>query len=1458
MRISFFVCCFLFSIKLSVAQEKFSLVQKEQLKFEHLGVNEGLMHNSIATILQDKNGYMWFGSSNGLYRYDGYDFVYYSNSPDDNFSLLSNKVNALFEDSKGVLWVGTKLGLCHYDREEDRFVSGLNSRNMDAKVRQISDPVGCIKEDQYGALWVGTRYGLYQILKDSDTSYSVQLINSGSSENSLTHNNVNSIEEDHLGRLWIGTNMGLNLLQRSKDGKFSFKRYINKPEDKNSLSNNYVSKILKGADGRLWIGTKKGLNLFEIDTVSGVEKNTIYSLDKKIKNGITNNYITALTEDYLGNLWIGFRSSGLNKFNTLTKEFNDCKNYASDESKLKSNHISDLLVDSSGVLWVAAQRGWLSKLNVDRKKIAHYKHNKFKPKGLSSNLINSIYEDSKKNIWIGTYNNGLNRLIFKNGNPEFIKYKHNKKNKSSLISNSIFAICEDDFGALWISSQTNGVNHVKIIGDSNKNEIQTTVYSNKTPYKNFPSNKISVLTKDKKGDIWAGAFDSGGLIKFTPTRFGKSAPVFLQYQYNPSNENSLSNSSVSCVYEDRNGVLWVGTNGGGLNKVLRDEFNNPEKFIRIKNEKNNKKSLSSNYVFSVHEDKEGNIWVGTFGGGLNKISKEEKNNLFPEIVRFSKKDGLPTNEIYGILEDEEENLWISTNNGISVFNIKEEKFTALNISDGIQSANFRKYAYFKDSNGLMYFGGVNGINVLDPAEMVDNSSLPKIEIVDFKIFNESVKVGQEVLGRIILEKSIEETQEIVLESKHNTFSFDFSGLHYVSPKENQYKYKLEGFDKEWILTSSNRRFAGYSNLESGTYVFRVKVSNNDNVWNEVSKDIVIKVLPPFWKTWWAYLIYSMLIVVFMWLFRRYILINEEYQNKLMIEKVEQEKIKEINKMKLEFFTNVSHEFKTPLTLILGPLQSLISSNETSKKVKESLLLMERNANQLFRLINQIMEFRKVETKELKLQRSKGDLVNFCKEEVFSFKVLADKKDISLTFACGEYSIEGFFDWDKMEKILNNLISNSIKYTGEGGKIKLSLSIPNFPKKGDEKYKDEARFVRIVVEDSGEGIPESHINLIFDRFYQINGSVGKSSKGSGIGLAFTKSLIDMHKGTIQVKSEEGVGSEFTVELPLLTDLKSLGQPSKRFETKIEDDEVLDVLGENNKDKESVIQVLPDEVPIENLQNNDVAEVVDEESSKRRLLLVEDNPDMLEFITRTLEDTYEVSKATDGIEGLEIALKVVPDLIISDVMMPNMDGIEFCQKIKENEITSHIPVILLTAKGSTEHRIEGLQVGADSYIPKPFDIRHLEVRIHKLLIQREALKKKFTEGEVKLDSQKVGINQLEKNFLEKLEAIIEENLTNSDFGVEDLGDGLGYSRMQLYRKLKTIRGLSANEFIREYRIKKAAVYLRETDMKIYEILYDVGISNHSYFTKCFKQYFNMSPRKYIEEHRGKSNKEDSNKI
>jgi signal transduction histidine kinase/DNA-binding response OmpR family regulator len=646
---------------------------------------------------------------------------------------------------------------------------------------------------------------------------------------------------------------------------------------------------------------------------------------------------------------------------------------------------------------------------------------------------------------------------------------------------------------------------------------------------------------------------------------------------------------------------------------------------------------------------------------------------------------------------------------------------------------------------------------------------------------------------------------------------------------------LDGFDKDWIPTNSKRRFVTYANLDSKDYVFKVIASNSDNVWNLNARELKLKVLPALWKTWWAYTIFILFTVFLMWLFRRNILVRAEYRNSLKIEKLEKNKIKVLNKMKLEFFTNISHEFKTPLTLILGPLQNLLKMEIVDSKLKESLLIMDRNANYLFRLINQLMDFRKAETNQLKVITSKGNLVDFCEEVVLSFNVLANEKHLNLSFESSESELIVYFDWDKMDKILNNLISNSIKYTPDSGNIKVSLSFINNGISKKSNVLDVRSEIEIIVEDTGVGIPKNQISKVFKRFYQVEDSNKSNSFGSGVGLALTKKLIDLLQGHIKVKSNHNEGSQFIVRFPVITSKNDLMREAEISSEEVIFSESGLVINENiHKEIGDSIKTLPS------------------------LLIVEDNPDMQTFLKSSLEGSYKILQAYDGVQGLKIALENIPNIIISDVMMPNMDGIQFCNEIKQNEITNHIPFILLSARASIDHKIEGLKVGADVYIPKPFDMRLLKIKTQKLLEEREFLIEKFASKRIILDSQKIGINHTEKAFLEKAEKVIEDNLTNSEFGVEDLGRALSFSRMQLYRKFKSVRGLSANEFIRAYRIKKAALLLRETDLNVSEILYTIGFTNRSYFAKCFKKSFDMSPKEYSTKHREKLKRERASEI
>ncbi len=1422
-HIYFLLLYLLFSIQLFYAQDFIKILDSDKIKFEEITSKDGLKHNTITSIFQDSRGYMWFGTYNGIYKYDGYTFRIYNNTVKNTLNLTSNLITAINEDSWGNLWIGANGGLYRYNRQLDNFVKEIKIDQENDRSISISNKVNCIYQDSNDVLWIATSMGLYQLIKNptDDLLFDYRRFTNGG-KNSIPSNSVRSVVQDLFGNLWIGTTHGLSIIPVDYTNDPIFIDYKNYSKEVPFLTDQPIEVMSVDQKGYIWVGTPTGLKRF-VWNASGSQFTVVnYNHKRNDVNSLVNDYVTAICPDRNGTVWVGTKFGGISRYSHETDVFTNYSRDYSDDFSINSNHINDIYESKNGLLWICSEGGFINKVDFNKKRFLHFKPSSGRSSTLSDKMINFIYGDSSNNIWIGTFSGGLNKLIYHKGKPLFAHSDHLKdfENKNGARYNNISAFCEDDFGNFWMGTPHSGLLHLKLLAsESSLNSIEF-----RSSVLELPTDNITTIYKDHVGDIWIGSFENGGLLKFTPNRFGAESPIVRHFKYSENDPNSLSSNNIATIFEDSDNVLWIGTYGGGIVKIIRDENNNPHRYIRIQNDPDTTSSLSNNSVFSFCEDKNGNIWIATFGGGLNMITTNERHKENPIITSYRKKDGLSNEELYGILEDELGNLWISSNNGIFKFNIESEVFTNFQISDGLQDVNFRRQAFWKDKNGVMYFGGINGFNVFKPERFVDNDEVPLVEIVDFKVFNESVSVGERVLDRVILTKSISETNHLVLNYDHSSFSFEFSALHYSSPDQNKYAYMLEGLDEKWNFTDAKRRYASYVNLASGNYVFKVRASNNDNLWTDNARIIEISILPPWWRTWWAYSLYVLSFIYAIWLFRRYIVLNEEYQNKLKIERIEQEKIKEINKAKLEFFTNISHEFKTPLTLILGPLHNMIRDVSQGLDVKKSsLLLMERNAQHLFRLINQIMEFRKIEAKKLKLDLSNGDLVSFCKELVFSFKNLAETREINLAFECNEYIINSVFDFEKFEKIVNNLISNAIKNTPVNGSVKVSLSLLR-PKERNGVKMLKNRTVKLEVSDTGKGIAKSELSSIFRRFYKIEDNERHSSTKSGIGLALTKSLVKFLKGSISVDSIEGIGSNFIVELPIDIVEYPIHQT-----------------GNNEVSGRYMEQLLPN-----HLLTGQMVESVNSLPIRPDLptiLIVEDNIDLQIFIKNSLISDYNIFQAYDGIDGFEIAKREVPDIIISDIMMPKMDGIELCNIIKNNYITNHIPFIILTVKASIDHRMEGLEVGADAYIPKPFLIEHLEARLKNLLKQRKLLKQKFSKANINFDSKLEGIMKSDKDFLEKAEKIIDSNLTNSQFGVSEFSNEMSLSKMQLYRKLKSIRGCNTNEFIREYRLKKAAQLFNETSFNITEVLYQVGYTNRSYFTKCYKEMFGMTPREHM---------------
>jgi signal transduction histidine kinase/DNA-binding response OmpR family regulator len=942
--------------------------------------------------------------------------------------------------------------------------------------------------------------------------------------------------------------------------------------------------------------------------------------------------------------------------------------------------------------------------------------------------------------------------------------------------------------------------------------------------KSLSNNFIRTIYKDKIGNLWIGT--EVGLNKLISGTATMSPAYFVRYLHNPKDSTTISNSRVWCIYQDQQGTIWIGTSGG-LNKLIPSkDYNSQATFIHYAHDSKDPSSLSDNHVISIYQDNSGNFWIGTDAGGLSKFdSKSEK------FVHFNEEDGLPDNSIKGILGDDEGNLWLSTSNGLSKFNPKTVTFKNYSTTDGLQSNFFQGGAYFKNKKGEMFFGGDNGFNSFYPDSIKENVRIPPIVITDFRLFNNSVPVGLDTTtNRTILKKSITETKEIELSYKDFIISFEFAALDFHTPEKNKYAYILKGFDKEWNYTDANKRFATYTNLDPGEYTFKVKGSNNDGIWNETGASIKLIITPPWWSAWWAYSVYFLFGLGLLYSLRRYELNRTQLKNQVKLDEVKLKEREETDKMKSRFFANISHEFRTPLTLILGPTEKVLSESKDNE-TKKQLSIVKRSANRLLGLINQLLDLSKLEAGKLELKASKTNIVPFIKGLTMSFESMAERKDITLKIKSSSDEIELYFDKEKMTKIMTNLLSNAFKFTPEGGQITVALSlIPSPSGRGMSKGQGEGE-VRITVLDTGVGISEEELSKLFDRFYQVDSSQTREHEGTGIGLALTKELVELHHGTISVDSKLGSWTEFTVTLPL-------GEKHLNDEEIVEEPVILS--GAKNFTEPVIDDFVKTDSSSQAPQNDNT---LDED--KNIVLVVEDNYDVREFIKDALGNEFQIEEAQNGEQGVRKAEQVIPDLIISDVMMPKMDGNELTKRLKNDEKTSHIPIILLTAKSEQQSKLEGLETGADDYLTKPFDTKELRVRINNLISIRKKLQEKYSKGDFipvkKIEGKK--LSDLDERFMSKVMEVIESHISEEEFSIEEFDREIGMGRVQLYRKVKALTGKSPSRYIRSIRLNRAKNMIEEKKGNISEIAYSVGFSSPQYFTRCFKEEFGFPPSDLI---------------
>jgi signal transduction histidine kinase/ligand-binding sensor domain-containing protein/DNA-binding response OmpR family regulator len=1357
-----------------------SYAQSGEMQFEHFSLEEGLSATTVLSILQDSRGFLWIGTYDGLNRYDGYSFTTFKHDPSDSSSLSSNNIWTLFEDSSGVLWIGTwSNGLNKFDKEQEKFIR--YSAIPDDPKCLSSNEVTSICQGLNNQLWIGTKGGLNRF--DIENEQFINFTQDSSDPTSISSNSIFSLCVLNPGTILIGTADGLNSFDVEKE---QFIQYKHDPSAPTTISNNIVLSIIKDKYSFIWIGTfGGGLNKFDPKT----KRFTHYKNDPENPATISDNEIYSIFEDSRGELWIGTFEKGLNRFDRENERFIHYIHDLDDPFSLSDDFVFSVYEDNSGVMWFGTWDGGLNKYYIAEEKFLHYSHIADDPKSLNCDGVRSFCEDNYGNIWVGTNGGGLNQLDRERN--QFTHYIHNPNDPSSLSNNLVYSICEDNTGNLWIGTGGGGLN---------KFDIETKQFIH---YKHNPDNPASIIDKhvslvyeDKMGTMWIGTSKSD-LIKFD-----MEEEKFIIYSHNPELSSSLSQGKIFSIFEDKSGALWIGLFGGGLCKFNRDE-GRCKHYI---NSAGDTKSLSNNVVSSIYEDNSGILWVGT-EGGLNKFDRENE-----EFFCYREADGLPGDMINGILEDDDGNLWLSTNNGITKFNPVDKTFTNYDVIDGLQGKEFNQWSYYKTKSGEMLFGGNNGFNMFHPDSIdnIKNPHIPQIIITEFQLLHKPVSVGfNKSINRTILNKSITETKEIELLYDENVISFEFAALDFHIPEKNKYAYFMEGFDKDWTYTDADRRFVNYTNLNPGEYTFRVKGSNNDGVWNEEGISLKIIIAHPWWATWWAYIFYGVFVVVLFSTSTRFYLNRQRLRHQLELEHEHAEKLEEVDRMKSRFFANISHEFRTPLTLILGPCESIIK--ETSKEeIKKRAGTIKKNANRLLSLINQLMDLSKLDAGRLKLEASYGNIVTFVKGVAMLFESLAERKDIILKFKSTNDEIDLYFDKEKMEKILTNLFSNAFKFTPVGGKITVVIS------------ENETNSVIIKIKDTGIGISENEIPRLFDRFYQVDSSQTREQQGTGIGLSLTKELIELHNGTISVESREKEWTEVTVTLPL----------GKKH---LLPEEIVEV-GDSPLERKILVE---DEDSIASLEfKKPFSEDLDKD--KTIILVVEDNTDVREYIKETLVENYQVEEAANGEQGLRKAENIIPDLIISDIMMPRMDGNELTRKLKNDEKTSHIPIILLTAKTEQESKLEGLARGADDYLMKPFDTQELQIRIKNIIENRRKLQKKFREGEfVSPRGEEKKLSSIDERFMNKIMEVIEQHITEEEFSIEEFGNEVGMSRSQIHRKLKALSGKSASRYIRSVRLARAKKMIDDQKGNISEIAYSIGFSSPAYFTKCFKDEYGFPP-------------------
>lgn len=1377
-------------------------------RFEQIAADAGFTNGAVTCIEQDNRGFLWLGSWSGLACYDGYRVRTFQQEAGNPFGLQSDQVTSLLEDRAGNLWIGTiNAGLHLFDRATERFI---NFRHKPEDANSLSDnDVWGLFEDGKGFLWIGTEKGLNRFDPKSGTFLRVSPPESGSARPVSDY--IYSICETSDGSIWSATSKGIDRIRFRSDAAYDFHHYELAATSKDPASDNFIYRVrpVRGETGALWLCTKAGLKKIRFDEQAPgrIQELASYRSRPSDETSLSYNIVSDLHEDADGQLWVA-TYHGLNLLDPKTGRTRRFFSHSDEFYSLNNDFIRCLFQDRSGILWVGTDKG-LSKLNLRRKP---FQHVRFDKAGMAANSIvsNVCNGAAPGTIWVAT-NGGLSRLQTNVPGARPAHYMLAPERLSDF-ANFITTVRSDSRGWLWLATQGAGVLRLRErdIPQGNTTLRQCAQFSQDGPVF-INDNYVMSLHESATGLMWFGLWD-GGLAAFDPA--GDRLHHFKQA--GNIRFTDFPNVAFAERKENDRWKLFVGTRGNGLLKCAFDPASgslSTESHYRFT--AGCKGCLSNDKINALYVDSRNRLWICT-SKGLNLL--EPGSETFRV---FTETEGLPNNVVQSIVEDASGVLWVSTQKGIASLRMAADgapQFRAFDVLDGLQDNYFSNSCAERTPSGMLAFGGAEGLNLFMPDQMLIDSVPPLTQITGFQLFNRSVPVGVMDDGRTLLRANISETREITLSHRDNVLAFEFASLHFAEPRKNRFAYKLEGFNEDWVYTDASQRYAHYTNLPYREYTFLVKSANGDGVWSEpVSLKLCVN--PPFWRSWWAYGFYAVLFAALLYAGWRVAHLRAEYRASLALERHKHEKSEELNHLKLQFFTNISHELRTPLTLIVSPLEQLLRERAADRPLTASLARMYQNAGRLLGMINQLLDFRKTEAGLMKVRAERTNLVFFVREIVLAFKPLAEEHRIDLRFNPEHEEIIAWVDRDQMEKAVSNLLSNALKFTPDGGKVQVSLY--------EHKSEDA---VALRVDDTGPGIPAGQLEKIFDPFHQgdhppRHGLFG----GTGIGLSLVKSIAEQHSGSVSAESRDG-GATFLLLLPGGTD-------------HFQPDQIVE-----NADAGALVSDIAAQMLFAETAPDATAGIPAATSTVRkngagrpRLLIVDDHTDIRAYLRENLAAEYDILEAADGSEALEIALREAPDLVLSDVAMPHMDGIELCRRLKSDLNTSHIPVILLTARSALMYRIDGLETGADDYMTKPFNMQLLCVRIRNLLRIRENLRARFGRT-VELTPSAVTVNSLDEDFLRRLIGAVEQHIDESEFSVDDLAHALAMSRIQLYRKIKALTGETPNNVVRGIRLKRAAQLLATGQFNVSEVAYKVGFTDLKYFRERFREQFGVNPGEY----------------